>query len=169
MKRIYSILMILLVSAVLSAAYIEISAEINELGNDRWEYSYTLSNFDEALDVEWVTIWFDYQDYSNFEITTVASGSWNESIIQPEPLTQSGAGYNIDFTSSPIAYGESAGVFSIAFDYVGTAILEPIQFFEVVDPGNWQTLYTSQTVPEPTTLMLLGLGMLSVRFKRKSD
>ncbi len=174
MKNVFIILlMILAVLGTAGAGYIVIDADVADLGGGRWEYSYTISNIvDEqaSITAEWLTIWFDYADYSNFEITTADALGWSESIIHPEPLTYSGAGYDLGNLAQPLTEGNYLSGFSIAFDYAGAEAPTPVgQRFEIVNPDTWQTVYTGYTVPEPATLLLISTGFAIMRLKRNRN
>lgn len=163
-----SIIALMLFGSVQAAFIVDIQTEVTNIGEGRWEYTYEIENSASSTEnVEWLTIWFDYEDYSNFEITTVNSGLWNEAIIQPEPLTLSGAGYDLDGTSSPLAPGQTVTGFSIAFDYNGEGIPGLAQEFEIINPQTWETLYTGTTVPEPATLVLLSGGLAAIALRKK--
>ncbi len=169
MKKSLSVLAVLV---VLTNVYAQFSADIitsaSELDGGRWEYSYDIANTGTQA-IEELTIWFDYSGYTNFAITTINAGGWNQIIIAPDAFTLSGAGYDILNLASPLAAGASLSGFSVAFDYNGTEPMPAlVQTFEIINPVTFATQYTSQTVPEPATLALLAIGGLAALRKQRN-
>ena len=60
-----------------------ISYELNDLGTDSYEYTYSVSNDTLGVPIEEFTIWFDETLYNNLEITTHIhiADNWNEIIL----------------------------------------------------------------------------------------
>jgi len=56
-----------------------------------------------------------------------------------------------------IGVGETVSGFAVSFDWLGGGEPGP-QTYEIVDPGTLATIDSGVTVPEPTTLLLLGVG-----------
>ncbi|MCF7956659.1 MAG: PEP-CTERM sorting domain-containing protein [Phycisphaerae bacterium] len=66
---------------------------------------------------------------------------------------------------TPLGVGGSFIGISMQVDYLGGG--DPLmQYYEVVDPVTFLTIADGYTVPEPVTLLLLGLGGLAARRKR---
>ena len=151
----------------------EIRYEITDLGAGRWEYTYTVLNKPESLieHVEEFTIWFDYDLYDNLTITTgnPPSSGWNEIVIQPEPVLEDDGAYDAKTLGLGIGVSESVSGFSVSFDWLGTG--EPgSQLYHIVDPDNYPVpIETGSTVPEPATLLLLGLGVLIMRREKNNN
>jgi hypothetical protein len=161
---------VMLILAGVSMSYGAFSADVVsgvwELGGGRWEVSYEIFNTGTEA-IEELTFWFDYSDYDNFEITTIDPLGWSEIIIAADPLTGSGAGYDILNSLSPLAAGGTISGFSVAFDYSGASAAPLMeQAFEIIDPETFETQYSGTTVPEPLTLSLLAAGAAMLRRRR---
>jgi hypothetical protein len=157
---VYGLIAILALGSLSYGVYsANVISSASELGGERWEISYQIFNTG-AEAIEEMTIWFDYSGYNNFEITTTDPMGWSEIIIAADPLTESGAAYDILNTASPLGAGADISGFSVAFDYNGTESIPVGQFFEIIDPQTFDTKYASVTVPEPFTLSLMAAGVL---------
>lgn len=147
----------------------EIRYETNEVGSGRWEYIYKVANVSLPVLIEEFTIWFDYGKYENLSVETPdpPAGSWDEIVLQPEPVLEDDGYYDALALSSGIGIGESVSGFAVSFDWLGTG--QPgSQYYEIVHPVTFVTIDYGYTVPEPTTLFLLGFGGLVLRRKKIS-
>ncbi|AQQ10097.1 hypothetical protein L21SP3_01923 [Sedimentisphaera cyanobacteriorum] len=164
MKSLSAILIFLTAAACSGQMIAEIQADFSNVSGSRWEAEYAIENTG-TEQISELTIWFDYEDYTNFEITTADPQGWDEMIIAAEPLTESGAGYDLLNASEPITTGEVLGGFSVEFDYAGSTPQN--QSFEIINPNTYETLYEGQTVPEPATIGLFALAGIALK-KRKN-
>lgn len=145
----------------------EIRYEVAELGSGKWRYSYDVTNISLTQEIREFTIWFDYELYKNLATQTPEplKSSWDEIVIQPEPVLQDDGFYDALTLTSGIGQGQTVSGFSVSFDWLGTG--QPgSQFYEIIDPATFETLDSGWTIPEPTTLLLLGLGCLVLNRKR---
>lgn len=143
-----------------------ISYQLNDIGDDKFEYVYTIENDTLQVPVEQFTIWFDVQLYDNLQITTQTplANDWDEIIL---PSTGFGVplGYDALEITGGIAVGGSLSGFTVSFDWYGDALLGP-QSFDIIDPVTSQTIDFGNTVPEPVTLFLFAYGIVAMRFCR---
>ena len=148
-----------------AASPVEINFVATQVGAERWQYTYTVENISLAPAIDEFTIWFDYGVYSNLALPAVQSGpgGWNEVIVQPDPLLQDDGFYDALATGGGLLPGGSETGFTVLFDWHGLG--EPAsQRFDIVDPVTFATVYSGVTVPEPGSVLLLGLlAMLRAR------
>lgn len=147
----------------------EIWYETTDLGSGRWEYTYTVVNLPESLipEIREFTVWFKYGDYYGLVVTTPETpAGWDQIVVQPEPVLEDDGFYDAVTLTVGIGIGESISGFSVSFDWLpGTG--EPgSQFYEIIDPVTFETIESGMTVPEPTTILLVGLGGLVLLRKR---
>ena len=140
-------------------------------GLDRWEYTYDVYNLDLTEEIEEFTVWFGIGDYDNLAIETVDPcivANWDEIVWQPEPFLGDDGGYDALAQNLNIAIGENVYGFAVSFDWLGTG--DPgSQFYEIIDPGDFSTIDSGWTVPEPATLCLLVLGGLGLLRKGRQN
>jgi hypothetical protein len=177
MKRIGVILCIVcgcLLSAAGLAAMTGISYETEYLGAGRWQYTYEVINLNLVVDsvpsaIEEFTIWFDTNLYDHLIVTTQAplSANWDEMVWQPDPLLSDPGAYDaLALTSnSGIQIGQSVYGFSVSFDWLGQGT-PGSQYYEIINPDTFETIDSGYTVPEPGSVVLLGLGAVALRRKK---
>lgn len=143
------------------------------LGGGFWRYDYTLFNIsspvlDAGFDVFDVTI--NFNPTASFTALSLPPG-WDEI---------DGAGFADTFSLNPgeppvgtdVAPGASLGGFSFQFDYQAgnlpflALLTNPFEPESPV-PFSGTTAPVSAAVPEPATLICLGIGLVGVRFFRK--
>lgn len=100
--------------------------------------------------------------------TPVSNQDWDILILQPDPFLPDDGVYDaLALTNSPSLFE----VFSLSFVWQGTGAPGDQPFalydeaFNTIATGNTTTQETS--VPEPTTISLLGLGILAMIGSRK--
>ena len=141
----------------------EIWYETTDLGSGRWEYTYDVINKSLIEEIEEFTIWFGIGSYDNLAIETLdpPASNWDEVVWDPEPFLGDDGGYDALAKNLNIGVGEHVYGFSVSFDWLSVG--EPgSQFYEIIDPVTFETIDSGWTVPEPTTIVLLGLGSLSL-------
>ncbi len=151
-----------------------VSYEAREFGGGQWEYTYEVANTgllvnSQPAAIKEFTIWFDWGLYSNLVVTTAAplSNAWDQIVWQPEPVLHDAGGYDAlaNLTNPGIAAGQSVKGFSVKFNWLGQGT-PGSQRYEIINPNTFQTIDAGDTIiPEPATLLLLGLGGLLLRRK----
>lgn len=144
-----------------------ITYDLTNLGGNRWEYSYSVTNDSMSSPIEEFTIYFDLELYENLLVGNTLN-DWDAIVVQPdpEPDFEADGFYDALALLTGIAPGETVSGFTVSFDWLVTG-LPGYQFFEVVDPSNLEALdsgwtVTTTSVPEPGTLLLLGSGLLGL-------
>lgn len=166
-KLLHSVLLFLFtINSFSMAAYIEFEA--NDLGNNIWEYTYTLGDFS-PNENDGFTIYFDYGLYENLTVGTVLDG-WDAIAWDPDDIY----GWPDDGAFDAIALEDDATTdqsFTVSFNWLGAAEVPGEQYFEIynddpfsgfsiIETGITQAQATS--VPEPMTFSLLFLGIFGL-------
>lgn len=139
---------------------------------DLWMYKYFVSDATFQPD-RGFTVFFDLGLYSDLSVSPKTPGTpdWDPLVIQPDREL----GSDGFFDALALAKGASlANPFIVTFNWLGGAGSAPgVQRFEVYkDPLDIKVLETGLTrpvrsVPEPSTLLLSGLGLaLASRLRR---
>lgn len=150
----------------------QIQYEISDLGSGQWQYTYNVMNISLSVPIEEFTIWFDFGLYDGlaFETPDPPADDWDEIVLQPEPVLGDDGAYDAkaEVWNPGIGVGETVSGFSVSFDWLGAG--EPAsQFYEIIDPVTFETIGSGETVPEPATLWLVGLGALALRRKKNLE
>jgi hypothetical protein len=143
------------------------------LGQDLWMYTYFVSDakFGEE---DGFAIFFNQKLYDDLSISPKTPGApdWDPIIIQPDDTLPSD-GY---LDALALVTGPSlTSPFIVTFNWLGGAGMTPgVQRFEVYadldtdHPIEKGLTRPARTVPEPSTLLLSGLGLaLASRFRRR--
>jgi hypothetical protein len=144
-----------------------ISYELTDWGAGYFQYLYTVENDTLEVPIEQLTIWFDEQLYGEINLFSgpPITGNWDELIL---PSTGFGVplGYDAQALGDGIGIGELLGGFSVVVLFNDEG--QPgNQFFEIIDPATSHTIDSGYMVPEPATLLLLGLAVLAVMRNRR--
>jgi len=164
------IIQLLLVSIAFGGFKTNIVYTTNETAGGRWEYNYEVINLDLEVPIEEFSIWFDYGLYEDIAIETSEplSLEWDEIVIQPEPVIGDDGLYDALALALGIEKGQKVSGFKVSFDWLG--LDEPgSQFYEIIDPLTFETLDSGNTIPEPGTVILLGLGALALYRRRRRN
>lgn len=149
-----------------------ITYDLANLGENRWEYTYSVTNDFLISAIDEFTIYFDLASFENLKIGSAPAG-WDPLVIQPEPGFEADGFYDALALAEGIATGVTLGGFSVSFNWLLSGI-PGSQLFEVVDPSSFEvleggnTLASSATpVPEPASLLLFGSGLTCFAAMRK--
>ena len=159
---------LLLAASGVQAAPAQVSYEAADLGGGQWEYIYAVSNFTLPAPIEEFTIWFELGRFAQLAVMSEGpvTAQWDELVVQPDPILTDDGFYDALATGAGIAPGASFAGFTVRFDWLDEG--EPgAQLFEIIDPDTFETIYSGQTVPEPTALSLLVLGLALTGTRRK--
>lgn len=157
---------LLVIESVFGTPNTEISYTTANLGSNRWQYTYEVTNIALSTPIEEFTIWFDLGSYDNLTIETAdpPASNWDQIVWQLE-LGLGNGGYDALALSAGIGAGESVGGFSVSFDWLGTGVPDS-QFYEIVNPTDFTGIDSGYTVPEPATCLLLFLGTTYIAARR---
>ena len=138
-----------------------------ELAGGRWQYNYEIANISFTVANQEFTIWFEYGLYEKLSVETppvLPPGGWDEIVIQPEPVLEDDGAYDAKALGPGIEIGHTARPFAVSFNWLGDSIMPGSQFYEIIDPVTLETIDSGMTqiIPEPATLLLLGLGTIAV-------
>ena len=161
------ILVFFLTASGFSVPQSQILYQSSELGAGRWQYSYDVPNISLINPIEEFTSWFDFNLDKNLAVESPTTPvDWDQIVWQPEPEPpfQDDGGYDAKALVAGIAVGQTLGDFSVSFDWLGVG-RPGSQPYEIIDPQTFETIDSGQTIPEPATLLLLGLGVLAQRRK----
>ena len=136
----------------------EIKYNIADLGADRWQYSYEVSNNTLSGSIEEFTIWFDFGSYENLVIETdsALSQNWDEIVWQPDSVLGDAGGYDVLKLTSGIEPGQSISGFSVSFDWIEQGVPSS-QYYEIINPSTFQIIDSGFTIPEPATILLFAV------------
>jgi hypothetical protein len=142
--------------------------QTTDLGSGRWQYTYDVCNISLAEEIEEFTIWFGIGSYDNLAIATLdpPASNWDEIVWDPEPFLGDDGGYDALAKNLNIGVGQHVYGFSVSFDWLGIGTPSS-QFYEIIDPVDFHTIESGHTVPEPATILLLGLGGLGLLRKHR--
>jgi len=148
----------------------QIKYEASEVGESRWQYEYEISNVIMTGPIEEVTIWFDYGLFDNLAVETIGppGWEWDEIVVQPEPIIGDDGYYDALALGGGIEQGQTVVGFAVSFDWLGVGEPRP-QFYEIIDPATFEAIDSGFTVPEPSIVLLLGLGILALPKRQKRD
>ena len=163
----------LFAAAALGVGNTEIWYETIYLGpglvsGERWQYTYDVTNKIDSLipEIKEFTIWFDYGKYNKLTVTTpdIPAG-WDQIVWDPEPVLKDNGAYDAKTLGLGIGINTTVQDFVVTFDWLGAG--QPgKQFYEIIDPDQgYITIDSGWTVPEPATILLLGLSGLVLRKK----
>jgi hypothetical protein len=150
------------------AGDVDIKYALANLGANRWQYTYDVTNNALILKVEEFTIWFDLGRFDNLAVTTSnpPSGTWSELVAQPSPVLGDDGFYDALSLTGGIDVGQAVQGFSVAFDWLGSGTPGP-QAFEILNPATYQPIFTGMTSPEPATLLPLLPPVMATLLRRR--
>lgn len=148
----------------LSASMVDVSYTLKSLGNQRWQYTYTITNSSLLPPIKFLTIYFPYGAIELASQTPAPlllgfDENFVDSNWSPNGKALPFEGYyDICTDFSQIGPYMKASGFSVRFKWQGDG--DPgSQFFEVFDPQTFEVLTNGWTVPEPSMMMMLGCGV----------
>lgn len=156
-------------SMILPVYATAISYQVTALGSNTWEYEYSVTNDTLGFNIEQFSIFFDHALYNNLQVTS-SLAAWDELTVNPAivfGIADDGF-YDALTLMSGVTPGNTEDGFSVSFDWLGSGT-PGAQYFQIINPNNFNVLDSASTVPIPAagTLMLVGAGMLGMTALRK--
>lgn len=168
MKRIHIKYLVLIFCTYLTENTLatSINYQLASLGNNEWEYSYSLHN-NLAEDISEFTIYFDRNFYSHIVATATPPG-WDSITIQPDNNIPANGFFDSLALLNGISPGQQLSGFSVRFNYLanstpGTQFFEILNSnFDVIDSGTTKLFRNPDTasVPEPNMFFTFFLGVI---------
>jgi hypothetical protein len=135
------------------------------VGEDLWQYSYTLSGHDFLRD-QGFAVYFNPDLYTSLQNPVPAvGGDWDVMSFQPDPNIPSDGWYD---ALALVDHASLENPFSISFVWLGDGT-PGAQRFDIFDP-NWEVSGdgTTSPVPLPSAVLLLVSGLLVVIGRRRT-
>ncbi|AQT68804.1 hypothetical protein STSP2_01979 [Anaerohalosphaera lusitana] len=144
-----------------------ITFRVSELEAGRWQYDYTVENISLPEGIGEFTIYFDPDHCSALRVETAGliADTWNEFVWDPVRSIGVEGGYDAMAGAFPIGPSMIAYGFSVSFDWSGQG-RPGAQYYEIIDPETFEEVDSGWTVPEPSTLALLCVGVFFAGRKR---
>lgn len=178
-NKLACLLVICLFSLPVFAGPTLIMYEASNLGSDRWQYEYTVTNNSFTEGISEFTIWFDYDFYDNLVIETMdtSSGIWDEIVSQPlyiSPFDPFDGMYDALALDESIAVGQTVSGFTVSFDWLGTG--NPMsQDYEIINPETFETIGQGSTltdaivIPAPGAFILCVIGVSIINLRKNKS
>lgn len=141
-----------------------ISATTTHNSGTNYTTTYTVTPSSGDAPIEEFTIFFTAFNFANLALAG-SPASFDPLIIQPDTAVPADGFADFLALSSPIAFGDSLGGFSVSYDFAGAGG-PGSQAFDIIDPVSFRAIASGFTevrgagtdVPEPATLALMLLG-----------
>jgi hypothetical protein len=153
-----------------------ISYDLTKLAGNTWQYDFTVANNSLGVPIGEFTLFFDYHTFSNLTDVSEPLEYAGPAVVQPVlpinplfPIAQDGF-FDYLAADAGLAPHGTLGGFIVDVSFTGPGTPGGPQF-QVVD-ANFNTIDSgsttpSQSVPEPTTLGLLAIGLLAALMARR--
>ncbi|WP_020586169.1 PEP-CTERM sorting domain-containing protein [Desulfobacter curvatus] len=127
--------------------------ENTTLNQDLWEYEFTVSGYDYNTE-DGFTIYFDYNSFGAIDpdgVVAAPNSDWDIQTWNPDTSLPDDGGYDAFALSDDYAsFTETFTVQAVLLSNGNTTAW----YYETYEAGQWDT------VPEPTTALLLGIGLI---------
>jgi len=143
-----------------------------EVGDGRWQYTYDVNDISLPVPVEQSTISLDFGLHDNLAVETTgpSHSEWEQMVWHLGSVLKDDGPYdpNASAGGTQKAPANRGGGFAVSSDRLAQGKLAA-QFRETIGPPAFEATDEGWIIPEPATLLLLGLGALALRNKHKSS
>lgn len=154
-----------------------ISYTVSNVVDSTWRYDYSIANNTLNTPIDEFSIFFDQTLFSELAVLASPVG-WDALVIQPDLALPDRGFFDALALGEGIASGATLSGFSVSFRWLGSE-MPGSQPFQILNPLDFSAIEEGVTVeaaspppigvPEPSTLVLLSLGLIGVSLSRRSS
>ena len=144
-----------------------INQTLEDQGGGIWLSNFEIINDTLSVDIEEISLWFDYTLYLNISIVSVPT-DWDSIVLQPDLIIPDDGLVDILALSDLLMPLDTLSGLSVMFEWLGSTTRPDAIQFEIIDTATFEVLDSGNTtlgitaVPEPSTIVLFLFSLLLI-------